>query len=256
MKISVESIINQIITNCQCVYGYDLSFLIKANTYDDLHYLYKGVVKFDSKHKIETFGLQKIISEIEIKDIDLCFNRRMWFGFTKEYYGLFSNVLNQSVYWFVNRLFSEFDSVTLKEIHISDISITDIEFHSALNYLNCIISCFECMKLYNIAFFQYMFYILSNPKEYDWNCLKNISLISFSETPSVIQAIENIEIGTVSDIYGLKIVGKDILLSHFFSEIINLFLGEEYAKHHFVDRNSVSLLYNIVKILKCFELDI
>lgn len=256
VKTSLEKIINRIADKSQLVIGYDLSFLDKAkqlNKCDDVHYMHKGIVQIESEFKIDTFGLKKIIADIEFEALDIGTVIQEDF---EEDYGLYLVSSNQTPSDFMYRLFWEntFDSL-FKGMSVNEISLTNREFNSAVEVLCYFAQSFECFRLYNVALFQYMFYILSDPKMYDRDCLKNMFFIAYSEFPSLVEAVEHIEFGEVDKICGLKIYGKDILLSQFLSVLVQDILNGKYAGQLSVDNSGILFFQDYIKILKCFEIE-
>lgn len=255
MKTSLEKIINRIADRSQLVIGYDLSFLDQAkqlNKCDDVHYMHKGIIQLGSDYKIDPFGLEKITADIEFEALDIGTVIQDDFD---EDYGLYFVSSNQTPSYFMDRLFWEnTPDSPFKGMSVNGISLTNREFDSAVEVLIYIAQSFECFRLYNVALLQYMFYILSNPKRYDRDCLKNMFFIAYSEPPSLVEAVEQIEFGTVNKISGLKIYGKDILLSQFLSVLVQDILNGKYAGRLSVDNSGILFFQDYIKILKCFEI--
>ena len=256
MKISLEKIINQIAGKSQLVIGYDLSFLDQAkqlNKCDDVHYMHKGIVQLGSDFKIDAFGLEKISADIEFEVLDIGSVIQDAFD---EDYGLYFVSSNQTPSYFMDRLFWEntHDS-PFRGMSVNRIPLTKPEFDSVLEILINIAWSFECFRLYNVALLQYMFYILSNPKMYDRDCLKNMFFIAYSEPPSLVEAVEQIEFGTVNKTSGLKIYGKDILLSQFLSVLVRDILNGKYAGRLSVENSGILFFRDFITKLKCFEIE-
>ncbi len=257
MKTSLEKIINQIAEKSNCVIGYDLSFLAKAeeaNKYDDIHYLSRGILQIEQSFKINTFGLKKVISDIDFEATSIGLIKQDDF---EDVYGLYSGSLNQTPGWFIDRLFrgNTYDS-PFKGMSVNEISLTNEESDSAVEILINIAQNFECFRLYNAVLLQYLFYILNDPKMYNRGCLKNMFLITYSELPSLVEAVEYIEFGIVGRTYGLKIYGKDILLSQFLSVLVQDILNGKCAGRFSIEKSGILFFYDIIKILKCFEIEI
>lgn len=217
--------------------------------------LKKGVYISDPVYGLQSHGVSSLERTLDLNSLELkAYDEALTLSdceLLRVYHhsGLYSKVLGISLAELANKLTYLPDILPPIKINGEALSLAETEY--VFTIIDHILSMFDTTGLYNLIFFQYMFFIMSDSKAYDKPCFENMFLITFSEAPMTEQAIQAVKFD-----HGIRLTSRDILISDVFEAAVFrddgiAYLAKAFSAEH---EDILALLRDIMIILRCLEL--
>ncbi|MGN1416388.1 MAG: hypothetical protein ACI4XF_06070 [Oscillospiraceae bacterium] len=217
--------------------------------------LKKGVFISDPVFGLRSHGVYSLERTLELDSLELkAYDEVLEIGDDcppriYHHSGLYSEALGISLSEFACKLTYLPDILPPTAINGEALSAEETEYVFTIVFY--LLSVFDTSGLYDLIFFQYLFYIMSDRKAYDKPCFENMFLITFSEAPMTAEAVQAVKYDS-----GIRLTKRDILISDAFEAAVFCDEAAAYLAECFsAEREDIfKLLRDIMKILRCFEI--